>query len=858
MKDPLKRSNKYSRAKRIKCALLCLVVSFIAAVQTTPAAYAADYNIDTTNFKDHTKSAGTIYYWHAGLPPAKGVDGTKYPVLITWDDKYFLSADGTFVNTINKRKDTRLKDYDVAKKPETGVIKLEQTIGSFSIADRNTKLTDKLISGSDLMNNCGAINGFTLPSDEEWARVIQERYGYSSGTTQTLPYVQGSTLLLSARGYDKHNLKDFIFTSKNDTYGQQIHRSYARTVTRFNMSSTGLLAGNQVYQEYMSLKETDDEFIDELLKNGFAATTTLPDLPYLVLAEEAPAKNIDTGYPSGMSTALTVPTQSRWAIWLPANGSTLTKENNWLVGAQHFDAELVTWRDYTHAQGTSERCDFLYDFYLDIMSGNNNQGYDPRNFIDPGMRYQAKTFQGSADDAMDICMQKRTWVFGQVGDDNKYYICASCGLNMYVDPEMVPSDQITNSNPFTKTGVYALTNLAREGDNLSKLHGYGGLAYFDEFNTAQRLSLLHDGSTLVALGSDSYFWAHQDVSKSYFSIFWAEPISMNFYRTNFTVVDGQVANIDGPACIDEQAVYRVKSGGVLVMTDWVINNGAVLIEKGGTLIITDNTDAYGHKRYCTLMSQVTAERGGRIACDGTIIIMPNCKCFGGGTYGIQLGDGANVVNYGVIGAENFTCYRDYTIENRITDSVVILGTGIVGSGFSLTNIQIRNANFPCAGHRESTYAISTAKNMTYGKGAGNVYMNPSVSSGANKTPTTGSVVNLIDYRKIIWTFTCDQKYNFTFPAHYDLYGSMRNYYMYTGQTVDKLTNGQMCFHTTEYIGGIQYQVDHFESFDDVMIVTQGGYMEANAVPGMPIGTLLWDGFIFDWVPPEGTYFEYQD
>ena len=71
----------------------------------------------------------------------------------------------------------------------------------------------------------------------------------------------------------------------------------------------------------------------------------------------------------------------------------------------------------------------------------------------------------------------------------------------------------------------------------------------------------------------------------------------------------------------------------------IYNNGAIIVEKGGTLIIEENTDAYGHTRSGTIITQASEGRGGRIACEGTIIIMPDCKCFGGGQYGIQLGDG---------------------------------------------------------------------------------------------------------------------------------------------------------------------------------------------------------------------------
>ena len=843
MNDQAKISNKHPKAKRILCAFLCFVMVFAAAVQTAPSAYAADFSIDTSNFKTNEKSAETVYYWHEGLPPTDVIDGTKYPVLITWDDKYYLSADGKFVKAVNDRKDTRIADYDTSQSRSTGVERLASKIGKRRIWDSDLykKLNDKLISGSDY-----------------------KEYAYSSISTLLFDTIDSDNILIkSAKEFYKWfgtgaTLKDFIFENYNDVYSNNTVDSYARPIARYNMSSSALLAANPVYAEYQNLTQSIGSMPEDLKKNGFAATISAADLdlPCLVCVEASPVDMVP-GSPG--LTQLLNSNQSRWAIWIPANGDTLTQENNWLVGTQHYDVECVQVLDYTTAQGTNKRADILYDFSLDIMSGSDTDpGYSPKEFIKKETRIPARTFKDSAVNALDICLEKRSWVFEAVGD--KYDIYTYCGLNMYIEKSFVRDE--TSPYSFLTEGLYPLTNLNRNSENEKKLFGYAGFAAFDFAYSGERMSLLHDGSTLVSYGADDYFRDHQDDSKVGFRIFWAEPITMNYYRTNFSVVSGQVTNIDGPACIDTDAVYRVKDGGVLVMTDWVIINGAILVEKGGTLVITDNTDAYGHTRYATLMSQVTGTRGGRIACEGTIIIMPNCKCFGGGTYGIQLGDGACVVNYGVIGSENFTCYHDYTIENRGEESVVFAGYGITGSGFALTNIKIAGESFLGRGTRESTCSVRMARNSVYGPGTGSrrFYVHPDQPGFANNCePRDGTVVDLINYKTIEWTFTADALYDFTFPNYWDgAGGGMLKYvWIFKGMKVDKLVNGKIVLHNRDYVGGIMTDFDVVMSDDDYVEIVRGGrhdQWEGYYV----LGKTIYFGSFGNWTPPAGTYVLYED
>lgn len=346
------------KLQRFAAGLLSALMIIGCAICVAPEAGAADFTIDTSKHRAVNKNAETIYYWHEGLPPADAVDGTKYPVLITWDDKYYLSADDSFGKAINDRKATRLSNY--VKKAEWNdcINRLTSQLGVVAVA--NLGLQDKLISGDDLKNNVSP--SMSLTGNFTSTTMYYSIYNGSSSTrtTATVPF---SGL---------NNVRDYIMTYQKNSYGHPTVNSYARPVALYNMSSNAILANNPVYQEYKSISESSEEFIDELLKNGFAATTTIPNVPYLVCTEASPKSNTTDQSSSG-GTGLYNTNQSRWAIWIPKQegSSYFSEDNNWLVGMQHMDAEVIDYLGYTPAQGSRWRTDVLYDFYLDVMSGSN-------------------------------------------------------------------------------------------------------------------------------------------------------------------------------------------------------------------------------------------------------------------------------------------------------------------------------------------------------------------------------------------------------------------------------------------------------------------------------------------------------
>lgn len=232
-----------------------------------------------------------------------------------------------------------------------------------------------------------------------------------------------------------------------------------------------------------------------------------------------------------------------------------------------------------------------------------------------------------------------------------------------------------------------------------------------------------------------------------FRVFYADPNIVSFYRESFEVVDGQVISLEGPVVLDEGCTVTVRSGGVLACSGWIINNGQILVEPGGMLIVQDRETATGDKQMGAITS-VNIKAGtpnGRIACDGTMIVGKDCKVVGAGLYGLEFGEGAQVVNYGQLISENLTCYTDYTIENRGDSSAVFAGWGVTDSGYALTRSRITRQTYNARGTNEKTAVVSLPeRNAVYGDGADRLYINPAKSVTRRQASMRGYVSGYVE------------------------------------------------------------------------------------------------------------------
>lgn len=215
--------------------------------------------------------------------------------------------------------------------------------------------------------------------------------------------------------------------------------------------------------------------------------------------------------------------------------------------------------------------------------------------------------------------------------------------------------------------------------------------------TPPMVSLSHYGDKFESRGDWSQDIVRNNVSyaSNYgFRCFYADPTFFDFLQKSFTVESGQVTNLDGPLGITDKCTITVKDGGTLCVSGWVLNNGRIVVEEGGTLYVQDGAclNRYGDGGIL----------GGEVITSGLVLVGKNAKLIGGGLDGLRFEDGSHAVNFGCIASENFYIANSHTIENRSGGFVVYgSGSGVVGSGSDTFSTPLDYARKTYAGRGKS-------------------------------------------------------------------------------------------------------------------------------------------------------------
>ena len=92
---------KNKRMRRRTTALLLSVLMWMGCVWFTPRVAAADLVIDDSGFRDPTIDQMYVYQWKEGIPPVDDAhQGKKYPILMTWGDKYYFGMSYGFMDAV--------------------------------------------------------------------------------------------------------------------------------------------------------------------------------------------------------------------------------------------------------------------------------------------------------------------------------------------------------------------------------------------------------------------------------------------------------------------------------------------------------------------------------------------------------------------------------------------------------------------------------------------------------------------------------------------------------------------------------------------------------------------------------------
>ena len=400
---------------------------------------------------------------------------------------------------------------------------------------------------------------------------------------------------------------------------------------------------------------SDLDFDYSVLKStGSAVSFSLPELPVMKhLAKEKPdTLNGETEDILADRVLIGIkPTQE-----MVRNSSTIfaPDETNWLAGYRYMNYKVSTASIMGISYDNTQKR--IYHWYLYPI---NSLTYNRLSELMDGSQKDVK----SASSVSDFLNKNENSL--------KWYVSQQDGHYVFTTPGFRTQEGRISYN---FDNAYELKTLTEKTANLE---------------------LGHCGNIFASYGNrEVYKWIwpsgwsyvdYQTKEKFNFDVYYAEPNLMYFLKSDIVVENGQTQNLDGPLVLEEGVKITVKNGGVLSFTDWIIHQGEILIEPGGTMILQQNTTANGYTRNCAVISNNNkATAAGRVACDGNIIVMPNCTLAAGGIYGIQLGEGAQVANYGQITADIWDVYNDYTVEGRDGErSKLYVGFSMKDTGFAL-------------------------------------------------------------------------------------------------------------------------------------------------------------------------------
>jgi len=131
---------------------------------------------------------------------------------------------------------------------------------------------------------------------------------------------------------------------------------------------------------------------------------------------------------------------------------------------------------------------------------------------------------------------------------------------------------------------------------------------------------------------------------------------------DFTVQADQNQTLGRPLYyIPEGKTLTVARDGVLTIDGTLLNDGKIVVEDGGLLVVKDGATIMPMTKYNGNCGAITSY--------GTVIVENNALLCGGGVNGLKILGGV-VVNFGVVAGESLTVSRNYAIDNRATGWVI--------------------------------------------------------------------------------------------------------------------------------------------------------------------------------------------
>jgi ribosomal protein L24E len=193
-----------------------------------------------------------------------------------------------------------------------------------------------------------------------------------------------------------------------------------------------------------------------------------------------------------------------------------------------------------------------------------------------------------------------------------------------------------------------------------------------------------------------------------FRIYAYYPVEYDAIVKSFTIGKGASYCVDKQLILEKDVTITVEDGGVLVVDQQLLNNGNIVVNKGGTLVI--NEGGY-------IMAYAQDAQGGITLNGGNMIIMDEAKVIcdrGEGTMLVR--NGATILNRGVLMVSDTLELRNNSYLKNESMGTVVLGGVMMKDRGNIANLNRDQilANLPVNLNKVVFLCSSKSKFWNYG------------------------------------------------------------------------------------------------------------------------------------------------
>lgn len=161
------------------------------------------------------------------------------------------------------------------------------------------------------------------------------------------------------------------------------------------------------------------------------------------------------------------------------------------------------------------------------------------------------------------------------------------------------------------------------------------------------------------------FLKSSNTSRDYFKTYLGREIAVPTLAVDFAVKADQISTVGRPVFyIPKGRKLTVESEGVLSINGLLLNDGEIVVEDGGLLILKEGARVMPFTKYGT------SGRQGAVTSYGTIVVQTNSVLCGGGETGLLIG-GGNLTNFGLVCSECMKLDARGVADNR--ENAYIIG-----------------------------------------------------------------------------------------------------------------------------------------------------------------------------------------